>query len=66
MDRREEFAIDFSDQFEAFLFITKPNCFGYFVKGIIKNPLPERQRQSMLRPVDRILVRIKFKIHIFL
>lgn len=63
MDRREEFAIYFADQFEAFFLITNPDRFGYRLKRIIKNPLPERQWQSMLCSVDRIFVRIKFKVH---
>ena len=66
MDCREEFTIHFTDQFEAFLLITNPDRFGYRVERIIKNPPSERQWQSMLCPVGRILVRIKFKVHIFL
>ena len=65
VDRREQFSVYLSDQFEALLLITKPDCFGYGVKRIIKNPPAERQRQMMLCPVDRILGRIKFKIHAF-
>tara|TARA_R110000787_G_scaffold3020_13_gene12292 strand:+ start:24170 stop:24364 length:195 start_codon:yes stop_codon:yes gene_type:complete len=64
MDRREEFSVYFTDQFEALLFITKPNCIGHRVKRIVKNPLPERQWQMMLFPVDRILGWIIFEINV--
>jgi len=63
VDRREQFSVDLSDQFEPLLLIAKPDCFGYGVKRIIKYPLAKRQRQMMLGPVDCILGWIKFKIH---
>ncbi len=63
MDRRKEFSVYFTDQFETLLLIFKPDGFGHAVKWIIKNPLAERQRQMMLCPVDCILGWIKFEIH---
>jgi hypothetical protein len=64
VDRREQFSVDLSDQFEALLLIAKPDCFGHGMERIIEYPLPECERQMMLRPVDCVLGWIKFKIHV--